>query len=167
MTASIRGMAASAAFEPEALLADVLGVEELLQRLGGVQAVEDPPVLLRAELGGHPLDVLLDPALLARLLDVHVLDADRAAVGVPQHAEDVAQPHALLPGQPVGEELPVEVPHAQAVRGRVELGMHVRLRPVQRIQVGDQVAPDPVQVDEVVHLDLLAGRGRRSPRRCR
>ena len=40
-----------AAFQAEALLADVLGVEELLERLGGVEAVEDPAVLLRASAG--------------------------------------------------------------------------------------------------------------------
>ena len=36
-----------AAFQPEALLADVLGVEELLQRLGRVEATQDPTVLVR------------------------------------------------------------------------------------------------------------------------
>ncbi len=43
-----------ATFEAEALLADVLGVEELLQRLGGVEPVEDPAVLVRAQLGRDP-----------------------------------------------------------------------------------------------------------------
>ena len=46
-----------AAFEPEALLPDVLGVEELLQGLGGVEPVEDPAVLLGGQLGGDALDV--------------------------------------------------------------------------------------------------------------
>ena len=40
------------------------------------------------------LDLRLDPALLVRVLDVHVLDADRAAVRVAEHAEQVAEVHA-------------------------------------------------------------------------
>ena len=77
--------------QAEPLLADVLGLEELLERLGGVQAIEDPALLLGAELGGDAFDVVLDPPLLVGLLDVHVLDADGPAVGVAQHAEDVAE----------------------------------------------------------------------------
>ena len=71
----------------------------------------------RLDLGNRPregaLQVELDPPLLCRLLDVHVLDADRAAVGVAQDAEpgvlvgevtrslttdgDPTSPHPLLP----------------------------------------------------------------------
>ena len=47
------------------------------------------------ERGRRRLDVGLDPLLLLRLLDVHVLDADRARVRVAQDAEDVAQRHRL------------------------------------------------------------------------
>ena len=79
------------ALQPEALLADVLGVEELLEGLGRVEPVQDPPLLLGRQLGGDPFDVLLDPALLVGFLDVHVLDPDRPAVGVAEDAEDVPQ----------------------------------------------------------------------------
>jgi hypothetical protein len=34
------------ALEPEALLPDVLGVQERLERLGGVQPLEDPQLVL-------------------------------------------------------------------------------------------------------------------------
>ena len=78
------------AFEAEALLADVLGAEEALEGLGRVEAVEDVALLVGGRARSHALDVLLDPPLLVGLLDVHVLDADRAAVGVAQHVEDVA-----------------------------------------------------------------------------
>ena len=53
----------------------------------------------------NALDLLLDPVLLGQLLDVHVLDADRAAVGVTQHVQDLAELHPLGAGEPVGEEL--------------------------------------------------------------
>ena len=61
------------------------------------------------------LDPLLDPAALGRVQDVHVLDADRAAVGVAQHAEHVAQLHPLLAGEAADRELAVQVPQGQAV----------------------------------------------------
>ena len=97
---------------------------------------------------GDALDLLLDPALLGGLLDVHVLDADGAAVGVAQHVEDVAERHPCAPGDAAGEELAVEVPDGQPVGGRVELGVHVGLLGRQRVEVGDEVAADPVHVDE-------------------
>ena len=85
------------ALEAEALLADVLGGEELLERLGRVELGEDVALVLDGELVVAALDLLLDPALLVELLDVHVLDADGAAVRVAQHAEDVAERHAAWP----------------------------------------------------------------------
>ena len=109
-----------------------------------------------SSVGVDALDLLLDPVLLLGLLDVHVLDADRAAVGVAQHVEDVAERHARrVPAEAVGEELAVEVPDGEPVGGRVELGVHVRLLPRQRIEVGDEVAAHPVHVDERLHVHLL------------
>ena len=86
------------ALEPEALLAHVLGGEELLEGLGRVEPLEDVALVVGVELGDDALDLLLDPALLLGVLDVHVLDADGAAVGVAQHVEDVAERHAA-PGR--------------------------------------------------------------------
>ena len=142
-------------FEPEALLADVLGLEELLQRLGRVQPLEDAALLLRGDERRDPFDVFLDPALLVGFLDVHVLDADGPAVGVPEDAEDLAEGQAVPAGQAVGEELPVEVPDRQAVGRRVELGVGVGCFPVEGVEVGDQVASDPVHVDQGLDVDLL------------
>ena len=66
------------ALEAEALLPEVLGVQEALERLGRVETLEDPALLLRRSDGMRAFDPLLDPLLLVGLLDVHVLDADRA-----------------------------------------------------------------------------------------
>ena len=87
-------IAVSRAFEREALLADEARVQEVLElfgrrsrlrrmRMRGV-VVERPVVRVR-------LHALLQPALLLRVLDVHVLAADRAAVGLAQGFEDLAQ----------------------------------------------------------------------------
>ena len=81
------------ALEPEALVAQVLRVEEALEGLGRVEPVEDVQLLVDRERRLDPFDMLLDPPLLVGLLDVHVLDADAPAVGVAQHAEQVAQGH--------------------------------------------------------------------------
>ena len=87
-------MADSAPSMPKRFWPDVLRGEELLERLGGVEPLEDVALLVGRRAVVDALDLLLDPALLLRLLDVHVLDADRAAVGVAQDAEDVAEGHA-------------------------------------------------------------------------
>ena len=109
--------------------------------------------LSNGDLGG--LDLGLDPALLLGVLDVHVLDADRAAVRVAQHAEQVAERHAVLAGDAAGEELPLEVPDRQPVRQRVELLGHDRLLPAERVEVGDEVAADAVDADQRGDLHLL------------
>ena len=64
-----RGDEALAAFEREALLADVLGVQVALEALGGGQPLEDVELLVGAErrLGADRLEPLLPPALLGRL----------------------------------------------------------------------------------------------------
>ena len=110
--------------------------------------LEDVALLVGRERDGDAFDLLLDPALLVGLLDVHVLDADGAAVGVAQEVQDVAEGMAVAPADAVGEELAVEVPDGEAVGGRVELGVHARLLGRQRVEVGDEVAPHPVHVDQ-------------------
>ena len=143
------------AFEAEALLAEELRVQEPLERLGRVEPAEDLDLVVVVDLGVRALDVLLDPVLLIGLLDVHVLDADRARVRVAQHAEDVAELHHRLAGEPAGGELAVEVPDREAPVDRVELGVRVRLLQAERIEVRDQVAAHAVHVHELLHRDDL------------
>src|SRR5690606_33278137 len=101
--------------EAEALLADVLGLQERLEGLGLVELAEDAQLLVMAGLGVLLLDVLLEPATLCRILDVHVLEADRAAVRVAQHTEDFAQEHRALAAEAARDELAVEIPERQPV----------------------------------------------------
>ena len=81
------------AFQGEALLADEAGMEEVLELFGGEEVAEDAQAGFAVEgpvvLAG--LHALLQPALLLGHLDVHVLAADFAAVGVAQGLEDFAQ----------------------------------------------------------------------------
>ena len=157
------------ALEAEPLLAQVLRVEEALERLGRVEPVEDAALHRGVGRGVRALDPALDPLLLLGLLDVHELDADRARVGVAQHAEDVAQGHRAGPdrsgaelagGEGPDRELAVEVPDRQAVVVDVELGVGVGLAPAERVEVRDQVPAHPVHVDQLVDVHDLLVRGR-------
>ena len=148
-------MADSAPSRPKRFWPDVAGVEEPLEHLGGVQAAEDVPLLVRGQSGRHPLDVLLDPPLLLEVLDVHVLDPEGPAVGVAQDVEDLVERRHVPAGQPVGHELPRQVPDGEAVVRRVELGVELGRLGVERVQVGDEVAPHPVHVDQGLDVDLL------------
>ncbi len=146
-----------AALEAEALLADELGLQEGLERLGLVELEQDPQLLLAGRLHVRLLDALLDPAALLGVLDVHVLDADGAAVGVAQDAEDVAQLHepAALAAERAGGELAVEVPQRQAVRLDLEVGV-AALLVLERVGVGHDVAAHAVGVDQLEDPGLLA-----------
>ena len=143
------------ALQAEPLGADVLGGEELLERLGRVESLDDALLALLGDGRLHAFDLRLDPALLGGLLDVHVLDADRAAVRIAQHAEQIAELHLLVAADATGEELAVEVPDRQAVCGRIELVGHLRLLPAQRIEIGDEVAAHAVHADQRGDLHLL------------
>ncbi len=135
-------------FEAEALLSDVLRGEEPLERLGGVQAGHQVQLLFVAEHEPHAFDLLLDPLLLGSVLDVHVLDADRAAVGVAQDPQDLAELELFDSAESAREELALEVPDREAVGGGIELGLHPRRLPLQRIEVGDEVTAHAVDADE-------------------
>ena len=115
---------------------------------------------LRVGLGVLDLDPVLDPAPLLGALDVHVLDADPAAVGVAQHAQHVAQLHLLLAGEAADRERAVQVPQGQAVLQHVQVGVPADLE-LERVGVGHQVAADPVRVDQLDHprglVDLPLG----------
>src|SRR5204863_800442 len=97
-----------AALEAEPLRPHELRLQEGLERLGLVELEQDAQLLLAGRLLVRLLVTLLDPPALLGVLDVHVLDADRAAVGVAQDAEDRAHLHeAPLAAERTGGELPV------------------------------------------------------------
>src|SRR5690606_28223112 len=103
------------ALEAESLLADVLRLQERLERLGFVELAEDAHLLVVPWLRVRTLYFLLDPLALGRVLDVHVFEADGAAVGVAQDTEDVTQLGLSGIAETAGDEFAVEVPEGQAV----------------------------------------------------
>jgi hypothetical protein len=92
---------------------------------------------------------------------VHVLEGECAGVGISQDVPDLPERRLARAGEAVRGEPAVEVPDRQAeVRG-VELGVRRRWHGRERIDVGDQVPPGPVVVDEAQHASLLVRQGRR------
>ena len=144
-----------AALQREALLAHELRLEELLEGLGADEGAQD--VALRLGGGGlvGALDALLDPRALLGILDVHVFDADRARVGVVQAREDVAQQHLVGAAEAAGGEGTVQVPHAQAIGGDVQVGVAAHAVG-ERVGVGSQVSARAVGVDDLRDAGGLA-----------
>ena len=143
------------ALEAESLLPHVAQVEEGLEGLGGVQPAEDVPLHLWRHRLGNPLDVVLDPELLLWTLDVHVLHADRVAVGVAQDLEDLRQGEDLAPRQAEGVEGAVEIVRPDPVLLGVEVGADLAWFGLERVEPRDEVAAHPVHVDERPDHQLL------------
>ena len=154
-TSSSSTIADSPPSRREPLLSDELGLQEGLEDLRLVELVQDPQVLLAGQRLVRPLDPILDPLALRRLLDVHVLDAGGPAVGVAQDARDLRI--FIRPSPPAkrsGRKLTVQVPQRQAVRLHVKI-MMAALAVLQRIGVGHQVAAHPIGVDHLHDPGLL------------
>ena len=66
-------------------------MKEPLEDLCGIEPAKDVELLLDTERRRYAFDVLLDPALLLRVLNVHVLDAERPAVGIAEHGQDLVE----------------------------------------------------------------------------
>ena len=140
-----------APFEAEALFAEELHLQEVFELLRAPQQIQGAQPLHRREvrLVMIRLDPFGEPLPRREVLDVHVLDADRSAVGLLQRFDERAErfgpgdaeehrrvdlPGGILAAQ--GEAIVVEFP-----RRRRRLG-------VQRVRVGDEVSGHAVRVDE-------------------
>ena len=90
---------AFAAVEPETLGTGEFLVQVLLKTLGFEQPVEDGALAPGGEKGlvVDGFHALLEPRLLARVLDVHEFDADVAAIGLMQDRHDLAHGRRFLP----------------------------------------------------------------------
>ena len=139
------------AFQAEALGAGVLLVEELLEGFGRRQALQDRPLAGHREGGAVErlvFDALLDPALLIGVLNVHELDADRAAVDHAADLDDLVQGRDLAPENAVDEDRPVQILFREAVGGRIQLGMGDPRRQAERIELRFQVSAHAIGTDQ-------------------
>ena len=103
----------------------------------------------------HAFDLLLDPRLLHGVLNVHVLNANRAAIGRTKNIKNRRQGHAVATGKSTGEEFAIEIPDSEAIRDGVEFGMQMMLCEVEWIEIGVEVASHAVHVDECTNLEVL------------
>ena len=72
---------------------------------------------------GRAFHPALDPGLLVGILDVHELDADRAAIGLAQDGLDLAQRRGFAAEHVVDEDRLVEVVVGETIGARIELGV--------------------------------------------
>ena len=102
---------AFAAVEPEALGPDIFAGEEFLPLLGVDDLGEDRLLAFGRELDRFflALDPVLDEAPLLDLVDVHVFEADVAAVGLLQHLQHLAHGRGLEAEHAADPDRPVEV----------------------------------------------------------
>ena len=135
---SRRGIAASPPSREKPLVADVPFVEESFKGFGFHQLAEDMATLFRGEVSPVPggFHAVHEPPLLDRILDVHELGPDLAAVSLAQHFENLPEGGVLAPAQSAGEEPPVKIPEGIAKGRWIEFGMVEGGARGQGVQVG-------------------------------
>ena len=178
---SSAGIDGLAAVEAEALGAGVFACRGSARSISAAVSrsrIARLPLLGERGLVADALDALLDPGLLRRILDVHVLDADLAAIGLAHDLQDLAQRRGLEAEHVVDEDRPVEVGFGEAVGRGVELGMALasasgragRDRPPDgraRDRRGSASARGSNPWPRRAHLADAGAVGERAPRRCR
>ena len=121
---------ALAAFERKALLSNMSRMQEFFQRLGVGQPFEQ----LLFQVGCHSeaplrrLDAFLQPAFARHIGDVHVFDANMAAIRAVQALQDIGQRGALHPEQRAGLEFARQIGLGQAIVRRVKFGGRGRFK---------------------------------------
>ena len=154
-----RGDETLAAFEGEALLPDIAGVQIALQAFGRIDALVDVAFLVGVEFrrraGGF--EPLLQPAFLRRVADVHELGANGAAIGFAQTLDDFAQAHRLAAEiQGLRIEGHVHVGLGEVVEHRLEFGNRRPFGALQGVEVGPAGAEKAVRRDQLLDEHLLA-----------
>jgi hypothetical protein len=161
-----------AALEREALGADVLLLDELLEHHRVGELGQDADLRLAGELDvvAGALHALLQPLAHLEVVDVHELRTDGPGVGLPQRLDDVT--HGLGVGEGGLEHRPVHVGLGEAVVGRVDLG-DLLGGGAERVEVGHAVGAHSEVAHQAVEALRQFGVGggdvdtdRRS-RRCR
>ncbi len=147
-----------AAFEREALLPDIAGMEISLQSLGRGEAFQNMALVIRgvAGLGPNRLETFLNPQLLHSAAQVHVLDAERAAVGLLKRLDDFTQRRLLGADQRAGVEHRVHIGFGQVVIRGFQFGDMRALAPLERVELRKKHSAEAVLRDQLNHRNLLA-----------
>ncbi len=142
--------------QPETFGADILRGQETFERLGGIQALQNHH-RLGDEVVATTLDSLLHPALFVGVLNVHVFDANRAAVRVAQHTKQRTKRRARHTAHTASGKLAVKIPDREAIREWVEFARHPWRFPPQRVKISDEMAAHAMHANEGGHLHLFVG----------
>ncbi len=139
-----------AAFQTESLGGDVALLAERLERLGLGQLLQDGAFFAGVERGvpGRALDVALDPGFLLRILNMHELHADMAAVRLAQDAHDLPQCRGFAAEHVVDENRPIHIGFGEAVRLRIEFAVRRGDLQPQRIEPCLEMAANPIRSDQ-------------------
>gem|GEM_PF-7025214 len=146
-----------AALERKAFLADKLFVQVGLHALGTGEQAQDVFLFLHrvARIALGLLDAFLDEGLLGLVRQVHVLDADRRAVGVLQPAQNLVQRQGVRGRHGAGVEQAAGVALGEAVVGDVERLDALQLHHAERVDIGAHVTVKPIGVDQTQNRTLL------------
>mmetsp|Transcript_20318 Transcript_20318/g.57216 ORF Transcript_20318/g.57216 Transcript_20318/m.57216 type:complete len:216 (-) Transcript_20318:256-903(-) len=130
-----------APLQPEALGAAVLGFQELLEHFTPRQSVIDHQGLLLVRHGRRLLEAVAQELQHLRILEVRKLQADRAAVRLPQRRHRLPQRDVLLPRQRPDRRIIANIDGSVQISLRVpvvlghELGCLGEPPPLQRVQL--------------------------------
>ena len=159
MICSSAGTIDSPPSRPKRLVPVYFDVEEALEDLGLDQLLQDR---LPSALGeGHlvAFDAVLDPRPLLGVRDVHVLDADRAAIGALQDVEHLAHGAEFEPESAAEIDRTVVVGLGEAVGLGLELGMLAAADELERIELGDEMAARAIGADQQAQAERIARGG--------
>ena len=138
---------------------DIFAGEEFFPLLGVDHLGEDRLLALGREMDRllGALDPVLDEAPLLDVRDVHVFEADVAAVGLLQHAHDLAHRGLLEAQRPEQEDRAVEVGVGEAMIGWGEVRRHVHPRQAERVEPRREVAAHAIGADQHHRADRIVG----------
>ena len=106
---------------------------------------------MRREANLHAFDTLLNPGALDGIGNVHVLDADGAAISAPQNVEHLTQSGEFKPEHTADINGPVVVDLGEAIAGRPELWVLAPRGEFQRVELGDEMATRAIGADQQAH----------------
>ena len=144
------GDRAFAAIESEALGPDIFAGEEFFPLLGMDDLGQDRLLALGRErdLGILALHPALQETTLLDVVDVHIFEADVAAVIALEDGDDLAHRRLLEPERAAQPDRPVEVIIAEAVIFGGEVGGDVTRSQPQRVEVGGEVTAHTIGADQ-------------------
>jgi len=143
------------ALEGKAFLANVLGVEEVLEVFGLEEFAQESDLEVAAggRVVGAGFDALAQPVPDTDILDVHELETDGAGIDEAENVDHLAQHHHASAEQEAGGDGEIEVLFLEAEFAKAEKGLVGALAD-EGIELGDSVADGAIGVDEALDACL-------------